>query len=191
MSDRIKTVLFITHPDVVIDPAVPVPDWVLSERGKARLNTPQARKWVREIDSFWSSMERKAVDAAAILAGDGNVTTLEALGENDRSATGYLSRDAFEAMTDAFFARPFESVQGWERAIDAQARIVAAVEHVIASTQASRIAIVAHGAVGALYLCHLTRSVISRAADQPPGSGGHVFAFADGRLIHGWRAIDG
>ena len=32
------------------------------------------------------------------------------LGENDRSATGYLPKAEFEAMADAFFARPDESV---------------------------------------------------------------------------------
>ncbi len=34
-----RTIWFVTHPDVLIDPAVPVPDWPLSARGVARVRT--------------------------------------------------------------------------------------------------------------------------------------------------------
>jgi broad specificity phosphatase PhoE len=95
-------------------------------------------------------------------------------------------------MADRFFAHPGDSIEGWERAVDGQARIVAAVAEVVARTpRQSDIAIVSHGGVGALLLCHVTGAPISRAADQPGGSGGHVFAIRDGRLLHGWRPIDG
>ena len=30
-------VLFLTHPQVAIDPAIPVPDWTLSEIGRSRM----------------------------------------------------------------------------------------------------------------------------------------------------------
>ena len=55
------------------------------------------------------------------------------------------------------------------------------------------IAVVSHGGVGALLLCHLPGVPISRAADQPPGAGGYVLAFdrTDWTLRHGWRPIDG
>jgi broad specificity phosphatase PhoE len=141
--------------------------------------------------AIWSSTERKAMDGAEILAGGRGFRTLAALGENDRSATGYLPRDAFEAMADAFFAQPETSVRGWERAIDAQSRIVAAVAQVAAQTPGDGpVAIVSHGGVGALLLSHLAGTPIARATDQPPGTGGHFFVFAGHRLIQGWRAID-
>jgi len=31
-------VFFITHPDVAIDPSIPVPDWPLNVRGRAGMN---------------------------------------------------------------------------------------------------------------------------------------------------------
>ncbi|MCW3473409.1 histidine phosphatase family protein [Limobrevibacterium gyesilva] len=186
---------FITHPDVQIDPAVPVPDWPLSSRGRARMRTALARPWVRGIRAIHASTERKAVDAAMILARglDLEFTTLAALGENDRSATGYLPRAEFEATADAFFARPLESVRGWERAVDAQARIVGAVEAVLSIAPAEGdIAIVSHGAVGALLICALEGLAISRSQDQPPGGGGYYYAFdLRTRLLrHDWTAID-
>lgn len=190
-----RHVTFITHPDVLIDPTVPVPDWPLSERGRERMRTVLDQPFAAGLRSLFCSTERKARDGAAILADALGlpVTELEELGENDRSSTGYLPKLEFEAMADAFFARPQESVRGWERAADAQRRIVAAVDEVLRRAPAEGdIAIVSHGGVGALLLCHLQGRPISRTADQPAGQGGHYYAFTaeDRRLLHGWRSID-
>lgn len=96
-------------------------------------------------------------------------------------------------MADAFFARPEESVCGWERAVDAQHRIIAAVERVIAEApKIGDVAIVAHGGVGALLLCYLRGIPISRAADQPGDGGGWVYSIdTQSRfLLTGWRKIE-
>ncbi len=191
-----QTVLFITHPDVVIDPAIPVPEWPLSPRGRARMTAALAQPWIASIGAVWCSTERKALDGAAILANHLSLPVhhLATLRENDRATTGYLPKAEFEAVADAFFAHPTESVRGWERAIDAQQRIVAAVGDVVAASAGcgGDIAIVAHGGVGALLLCHLLAAPIARTHDQPPNNGGNYFAFdaATGRLRHGWRPID-
>ena len=54
------------------------------------------------------------------------------------------------------------------------------------------IAIVAHGGVGTLLLCHLRDDTIGRQHDQPPNNGGNYFAFAAATrgIHHGWKAID-
>ncbi len=152
------------------------------------------RPWAAATRAVYSSAERKATDAAAILAehlGVG-VTVVEALGENDRTATGYLPPAEFQATADAFFARPDESVRGWETALAAQERIVAAVGD-IALPDDGDVAILSHGGVGALLYCHLTGRPIDRSAEQPGSGGGCYFAF-DARtraLVHGWRTIEG
>src|SRR5262249_6442002 len=99
------TVFFITHPDVVIDPSVPIPDWPLSERGRARMRALAACPWIRGVEGIFASSERKARDGAQILAdglGIGRYGVVDDLGENDRSATGYLPGREFEATVDAF-----------------------------------------------------------------------------------------
>jgi broad specificity phosphatase PhoE len=191
-----QTVWFITHPDVLIDPAIPVPDWPLSRRGKERMTRALARPWIAGIREIWCSTERKARDGVDILAGYLKlpVNELAELGENDRSATGYLPRDEFEAVANEFFANPSGSVRGWETAVDAQRRIVAAVDRVLAA-QTNRegdIAIVSHGGVGTLLLCHLSGLAIDRRHDPPPNNGGNYFAFdvETRQLRHGWRSID-
>lgn len=188
------TVWFVTHPAVLIDPAVPVPEWPLSEAGEAQMRAALGRPWTRGLAAIWASRERKAIDAATILAEAAGMGfgTHAGLGENDRSATGYLPRAEFEATADLFFANPQQSILGWERAVDAQRRIVAAVAAVLDASPAGHVAIVAHGAVGALLMAALEGVPISRAHDQPAGSGGNLFAFDRGtRLLrHGWQPID-
>jgi broad specificity phosphatase PhoE len=85
-------------------------------------------------------------------------------------------------MADAFFANPEASIRGWERAVDVQARIVAAVRAVAAAENgAGDILVAAHGAVGALLRGHLMGAPISRALDQP--GAGCWFAVA----LPAWR----
>ena len=111
--------------------------------------------------------------------------------ENDRSATGFLKPEEFERVADAFFANPAQSVRGWERAVDAQARIVREVESILAGYSTGDVLIVGHGAVGTLLFCHYSRLEIHRRHDQPAG-GGNYFAFVtDGRgVLHGWRRME-
>lgn len=194
MSRQVRReVYFITHPEVVIDPAIPIPQWSLSEKGRKRMHQLLAQPWVETITSVYSSTERKAVDGAAILAEHLALPLqyLEALGENDRSSTGFLPPHEFEAVADQFFAHPEVSVRGWETAMQAQRRIVDAVNNVIEhDTTAGALAIVAHGGVGTLLLCHLAGYPIQRVYDQP-GQGNYYVFTADNRtLIQGWRPID-
>jgi broad specificity phosphatase PhoE len=194
----VPTVFFITHPDVAIDPAIPVSDWPLNGRGQARMHAMTAQPWARGVRRIFASSERKARHAAKILAealGHDGYTVIVDLGENDRSATGFLTKDEFEATADAFFAHPQESIRGWEPAAVAQARIVRAIEQAVAQTPepAADIAIIGHGGVGTLLYCHLAELPIDRRYDQPATNGGNWFAFdhvSRKLLYHGWQSID-
>lgn len=185
--------LYITHPQVLIDPAVPVPDWGLSERGRKRALLAADADWARQIGRIVASAERKAIETAEILAsGRLAIETDHTMGENDRSATGFLPPDAFEDAADQFFAHPQTSFRGWERAVDAQARIVSAVERVLVDHDPKiPIAFVGHGGVGTLLKCHLKGTPIRRDGDQPAG-GGNLFAFrlADRAVTCDWTPIE-
>lgn len=180
--------VFVTHPQVAIDAAVPVPRWRLSDAGTARMRAFADSGVLDGTTGVWASTEAKAIEGAGIVAaGFGLPVHVDAeLGENDRSATGYLPPAEFEATADAFFARPEESVRGWERAVDAQARVVGAVERIMAGSTGP-VTVVAHGAVGALLLCRTLGVPISRTHDQP--APGCFYIVENGQLLHGWRPI--
>ncbi len=169
-----RRLIFLTHAEVVIDPQVPVTDWGLSDKGKARHRAFAGGAEIDGVTSVYASTERKAIEGAALAADrlDLDVQQVPTLGENDRSATGYLPQEAFEAMADAFFARPDEAVRGWERARVAQTRIVSTLLTIAALDDTSgEILVVSHGGVGALLRCHLKGISITRAEDQPAGGG--------------------
>ncbi len=183
--------IFVTHPEVIVEPERPVPRWRLSGPGIERMRVFAASPVVAEVGAVWSSTETKAIEAAGILAGalGLGVRVSARLGENDRSATGYLPPAEFEALADRFFAEPETSVRGWERAVDAQARVQVAVAEIVAGHGEGDLAIVAHGAVGTLLLCALSGVPISRSRDQP--FQGHFWraALPELRPEGGWQAI--
>jgi broad specificity phosphatase PhoE len=188
---HVNIAYFITHPEVVVDPNTPVPQWHLSDKGAHRMRAFASLPDLSGLAAVWASTETKAIEAAGILAGRFGlpVAVHAGLHENDRSATGFLPPSEFETMADAFFARPEESVRGWERAVDAQARVAAAVDEILQDFSKQTIAIVAHGGIGTLLLCKYLGIVINRSADQP--FQGHFWAFeiATRRVIHSWRPI--
>jgi broad specificity phosphatase PhoE len=197
VQNAVPTIFFITHPEVAIDASVPVTDWPLNERGRARMQAVAAWPWASGVRSIFASSERKARDAAQIFAdtlGLDGYSVVDDLGENDRSATGYLATREFEATADAFFAHPQESIRGWEPAVIAEARIVCAVEQIVSqASDDGDLAIVGHGGTGTLLYCHLAGLPIDRRYDQPATNGGNWFAFdrASRKLLYdGWRSID-
>jgi broad specificity phosphatase PhoE len=187
--------IFLTHPEVVIDPLVPVPRWPLNDTGRRRMaHFADALSGIR-LSSIHASTEQKAMDGAAIVAERFGLPyrTHEDLGENDRSATGYIAPPEFWEVVDAFFARPHESIRGWERAIDAQARIVGAVRRIAAEDHGSGdTLVVAHGGVGCLLMAHLQQVEIGRES-RPTHSGGGCFMVIDREdfsLKQDWRTIE-
>lgn len=175
----LSRILFVTHPEVVIDPTVPVPRWPLSARGLERMEALAAKLVGRGVTGVWSSDEQKAIDGAQVLS---RVLAVLAqvdprLGENDRSATGYIAPPEFWTVVQAFFACPDRSVRGWETANSAQARIVAATDRIAAYASPGLTVVVSHGGVGRLLLAHLLGVAIGD--DPRPGNpaGGCYFEF--------------
>lgn len=148
----------------------------------------------RPVTAVWSSDERKALDGAEILAAGLDIPhRVDAhLGENERSSTGYVAPPEFWEIVEAFFSHPDESVRGWETARAAQARIVGAIDHLIATESTNGdVVVVSHGGVGRLLSAHLQGVAIGEEARPPHPGGGCWMEFerAGGRITSVWRAI--
>ena len=188
-------------PEVAVDPSTPIEHWPISATGIERIRVMLQQPWVNTVDRIVSSSERKAVQTAEILASALRlpVEIRPTTGENDRSSTGFLPPEEFELAADAFFAKPHESIRGWERAVDAQRRIATALTDLLdipsassagsASVESVRTAdtiVVGHGGVGTLWYCHLTGIPISRSHDQPCQGSYFSVALGSRRVLHPW-----
>ncbi|MEP3196794.1 MAG: histidine phosphatase family protein [Lentilitoribacter sp.] len=188
---------YITHPQVNIDPQIDVPKWGLSNVGKERVTALVQNLKLSERDnhSFTvvSSNEVKAIETATPLVDyfDCKLIIDPRMGENDRSATGFLEPESFEDVANQFFKNPDTSIRGWECARDAQNRIVDRFQSHIAQSPNETMIFVGHGAVGTLLYCHLTGENIDRKFDQS-GGGGNFFKIdtkAKVALSH-WQPIE-
>ena len=184
-----SVVFFVSHPEVTVDPSVPVPCWRPADKGIRRMRTFAASPRLDGLSAVWASGEAKAIEAAGLPAAEFGlaVGVHKNLGENDRSSTGYLAPPEFEKTVEAFFAQPDQCIRGWERAVDAQERVAT---DILDRSPNGPVALVAHGGVGTLLLCRYAQAAISRAADQP--SQGHFWTFdrKTREVRQGWRSID-
>jgi broad specificity phosphatase PhoE len=190
--------LYVTHPEVVIDPTIATPRWGLSSLGRSRAERFANHPLVTHLTHLVSSTETKALELAAILAAGcgAPVDSGDKFDENDRRSTGFVLAARFEALADALFAHPDESAEGWETARDAQRRVVGAFNDVLASHDVTKpIGFAGHGAVGTLLKCHLGGLAIARSEDQRrignPG-GGNVFVvrLSDRKLLTDWIPME-
>lgn len=191
----IPTVRYLTHPQVLIDPAKEITDWSLNSVGAARVAALAAQLGsLSATKRVISSAERKALETARPLAiALGVSLEIRPLThENDRSSTGFLPPEEFEKVADAFFANPSLSVRGWETANDAQRRIMSEVELCLSDGVEGDVLFVGHGGVGTLLFCALTGKKIDRRHDQGPGGGGCWFQFysTDRRPPRPWQVME-
>ena len=153
--------------------------------------------WIGAISRIVSSDEVKALETAEILSHHTGVPVevRPNTGEIDRSTPGFVNPDRFEFLTDRFFADPSASPDGWERAVDAQVRIVAELDDLLSIESDSvrdpgDVTVIGHGGVGTLWYCHLAGTLIDRGFDQP--GQGHYFTVdrSSRSPHHWWRPID-
>lgn len=192
-------ILYLSHPEVSIDPQTPVPEWKLSDQGRRRLVAAIARGWPGRGWRIITSPETKAQQTAELLA---NAFGLPLhihpdMHEVDRSSTGYIVHDQHEALADALFGQPEIGPKGWESAQAASARITKSYQEVIAEVS-DNLLFIGHGAVGTFLWCALTKTPISRAADQRRGGsfwagkqGPAVFDGSTGFVAgHPWQGLE-
>jgi broad specificity phosphatase PhoE len=182
---------FVTHPEVQVEPEVPVTRWSLSAAGRERAARLARLDWLADVRRVVASAETKAQQTAAVL---GEIRGLDwltdaDLGENDRSATGYLPPAEFEEVADAFFAAPGTRVRGWESAEEAQRRVVRAVLRWTATADVPTL-YVSHGAVGTLLHCALAGVPIDRRHDQPGQGSWYAFDPMAWTVAHPWRRVE-
>lgn len=147
----------IRHPHTRVDLDTPAAAWDLSDAGRAQLTALVAAPFWRHVAAVYSSDQRKAAEAAAMVADHYRLkaTALPALDEADRSAYTAPDVASYQAAVAAFFAHPETSYRGWETAASTLARFQAGIADVLARhAESESVAVVTHGLNVTLYIAH-------------------------------------
>ncbi|WP_050528674.1 histidine phosphatase family protein [Pseudorhodobacter aquimaris] len=186
-------ILYLSHPEVKIDPQVPGPEWELSDQGRRRLRAAIKRGWPGRGWRLIASPEVKAQQTAEILSQAFALPlhTHPEMGGVDRRATGYVPQDRYDLLTCALFDRPAVGPEGWESANVASARIIKCFQEVLSEVSDDMI-FVGHGAVGSFLWSALTKTPITRAAGQRRGGSFWAgnYDSAGFEPTHGWQALE-
>jgi broad specificity phosphatase PhoE len=164
MADRL--LYLVRHAEVLLRGDLPMTSWQLSPTGEQ-----QARDLARShawsgLTLIASSPEAKAVATAQPIADAAGLDLrIEPdLHEVDRGATPLVSRSEYDALVEAHFASPAESVSSWEPGDAARDRAAGCIEHLLGETSGD-VCVVSHGLVLSHYLAHL-RGLPAPALDE-------------------------
>ena len=156
--DIMTTVYFITHPEVIPDPGIPISMWDYTDYGASRWDKILSKLWIKDIEKLYSSPETRAIKAAQRMADslNYNLHVREDLGPVKRPTDKVLTPEEFAAARGLFYQFSTISNAGWEKAVDAQHRIIVTVDTILQESQnVHHIAVVSHEDLCILLLCHV------------------------------------
>lgn len=154
--------ILVRHSLPAIDPAIPAPDWRLSDEGRHRAEVLAQRLTGHDPGRTVSSPEPKALETARIIHAHSahrseQVTIVPDLREQERRRAPYLTPQAFQEAVIASLRRPDEVCFGEESAAAARQRFAAAIADQLAATPPEQtLTVVTHGTVLALYVAAVT-----------------------------------
>ena len=125
--------------------------WPLSERGESQVRKLAGAPFWDEVKTIISSDEPKAVATVSPIAAERRIPLQMHQGLRELCRTAVWLED-YEARVLDVFQKPALSIEGWERASDAQARILATLEELLLKFDGAPFAVVSHGMVMALLL---------------------------------------
>lgn len=154
--------IFITHPQVNIDPKIPIDEWSLSDVGFFRSKNFLDNSVLKRINAIYSSEEQKAFMFAEMIADKYDLKNkkVDCLGEI--RGRKFIPPEDFGLATKKWFDNPSKVVNGWETRNDAQERIVTCVRKIMSNYNSGKIAVVGHGGTGTLLKCVLRKWCQSR-----------------------------
>lgn len=188
----------VSHPEVQVDPAVPVPQWGLSDAGRARLRRLLEFPWARSAVLVASSAETKALQTArpSPRPAVARCTSTRSWGRTTaaarvsprprgsrRSPTPSSSNPGAACAggrprppPSSASCTPWTACSGERGSCPDPARTTSWV-------------VATHGGVGTLLLCALRGIPVDRRHDQPGQGSWYRFDTVTGRVAEGWRRI--
>lgn len=154
MTERLNFLVLVRHSVPAIDPNLPPSEWHLSREGKERTRKLSSSLAPFKFSTIYSSIERKAVETADILAETAGVPSrsFDGLHEHERYGVKWSTQERFEKQVAAFFERTDELVFGGETGDQARSRFANALHTLRDHPQEEDLVVVTHGTVMTLFI---------------------------------------
>ena len=145
--------ILVKHGAPRLEPGTPPSQWALGPEGRDQAERIAGKLADFSPSAVVSSLEPKAVETAAVIAGAfGLVAELDAgLGEQRNDEGPFTDAARFQAAVGQMFARPRDVVMGEESADEAHARFAGALERQLAAHPSQTLVAVTHGRVMTLW----------------------------------------
>ena len=180
---------FITHPEIIPDPSLPLSLWDYSDSGAERWEKILKKLWIKNIEKIYSSPQQRARKAAQQMADELHYELhvrddLDAVGGSNPEK---LSPEARAAGMQLFYKFPQQNMNGWEKATDAQKRIIHAIEEILKESPGlEHVAVVCHEDLGNLLICDFKQIPIQKLYYLEIGA---RFFYEEG-ICKGWEMLE-
>ena len=125
--------------------------WPLSERGEQQAKLLAAQPFWEDVKAIITSDEQKAIATVKDVAFERGIRLRMHNGLRElRRTPGWL--EEYDARVLEVFQKPALNIGGWERAADAQARMLTTLDELIRQFDSAPFAVVSHGMVLALLI---------------------------------------
>jgi broad specificity phosphatase PhoE len=184
-----STLIFVTHPDVDVDPSRPRSEWTLSTKGFEELQNLIAKDFWGNIKSIFCSKEFKASQVAEKIAEVHNlkVIKIDGLEEINRESTGFLPEEKYRLAIEDFYIHPADSYKGWETAYEATERIKECVNRLVKESEDSYFVIIGHGMIGSCLSCWIKGIDPTFNEDNGISSSYITIDWDNKKIIHDWE----
>ncbi|WP_293403102.1 histidine phosphatase family protein [Phenylobacterium sp.] len=145
--------ILVKHGAPYLAAGTPPSHWTLAAEGREQAERIAGRLMRFSPTAVVSSLEAKAVETAAVLAGAFGVAAERdaGLGEQQNDTGPFTDAAAFQAAVEQMFLRPREVVMGEESADEAHARFSGALDRQVAAHPSQTLVVVTHGRVMSLW----------------------------------------
>ncbi|MEK7572211.1 MAG: histidine phosphatase family protein [Patescibacteria group bacterium] len=141
-------ITFIRHSKSLVNPAIPITTWGLSEEGVMLAKKLQSLEQIKSLDVIYASLQPKALETAILATKNMGIPikTDNRLTETTSFTNRFVNLSQLQENTKKYFASKHVSINQGETAEEAFTRFNEALHEIVATDkERSNIGIVSHG----------------------------------------------
>lgn len=182
--------IYITHPEVIIDADIDIDSWQISSLGWDRIQNLLLLDFWHIVEKVYTSTEPKAYAIAEEIKKEKGIgfEKIHDFREIDRSSTGMITPiSKYMQVVRSSYENPLSQIKGWESLNSVMLRNSKIVEKLKVKHLRKTIVIIGHGCAGTTIKCHIKK--ISPSFQEDPQRTGCYFVadLETNTIINDWK----